>query len=67
MSLTSLWLITAVPHRGGSISLESHVSRSTHTYHETLATEIVERIRTSYFATLQAAIARIPTQYTDLS
>src|SRR5688500_14497003 len=38
---------------------------TSHTYHEQLATEIVQRIRTSYFATLQAAVARIQTQYPE--
>ena len=38
---------------------------TSHTYHEQLATEIVQRIRTSYVAALQSATARIQTQYTD--
>jgi nucleotidyltransferase substrate binding protein (TIGR01987 family) len=35
---------------------------TSHTYHESLATEIVERIRTSYFPIIKSTVARVVVQ-----
>jgi nucleotidyltransferase substrate binding protein (TIGR01987 family) len=40
---------------------------TSHTYHESLATEIVQRVRTSYFPTIKATLARVEGQSTSMS
>lgn len=40
---------------------------TSHTYHESLATDIVERVRTSYFPSLQAAVAQIKVQRPEVA
>jgi nucleotidyltransferase substrate binding protein (TIGR01987 family) len=40
---------------------------TSHTYHEKLATDIVERVRTSYFPTLRVTVARLKSQRPEIA